>query len=559
MIEHRVTIALETRKATAEGIPAVLSTDAPILRGGESEILDHSPAAVDLGRAARGLPLLAHHQHDKPVGRIEQIRLDGGKLRGMIRFGASELAREIAADVENGVLTDLSVGYRIHKTEQTDDGYRITRWEPLEASIVAIPADPGAGLRRSIQGVSEMNTPNTAAREINELCKRHNVAHLAGDLIANEATFDQARAAVLEHLAARDAAGTASRTPHAGGSEADREMIVRTFIARMGGKIEGEIIRSADCAGLAVRALELAGHRVDHRASRDDIMRRALHGTSDFPQLLGDAVGRVLHSAYIESPAALKAVARQADLPDFRSKSVVRLGEAPSLEKVNEHGEFTYGTINEAANGWKLSTYGRIIGLTRQALINDDLAGFATLLHRFGQSASRREADELVAILLTPPTLDGAALFHADNSSLIANALNLAGLGAAVAALRAQQDIGGGLIMQEPAAIVVPAALEMTARQLVATFAPTAAGEVQPFRLDVVVEPRLDAASATAWYLVAGNQGALEYGYLDGQAGVQIEQRQGFEIDGLEIKARLDFGCGWVAPTGWVKSTGAGA
>jgi hypothetical protein len=305
--------------------------------------------------------------------------------------------------------------------------------------------------------------------------------------------------------------------------------------------------------------MALAGQRLPLRETRDAIVRRALHTTGDFPQLLGDAVGRVLHAAYLESPPALKAVARQADLPDFRSKSVVRLGGSPSLNKVNEHGEFTYGTISEAANGWKLATYGRIIGLTRQALINDDLGGFATLLTRFGQAASRREADELVAILLSPPNIDGAALFHTNNSSLVTNVLNLAGLGAAVAALRAQQDIDGGLILQEPAALVVPAALEMTARQLVATFAPTAAADVQPFRLDVVVEPRLDAASTTAWYLIAGNQSALEYGYLDGQAGVQIEQRQGFEIDGLEIKARLDFGCGWVAPNGWVKSTGAGA
>lgn len=46
----------------------------------------------------------------------------------------------------------------------------------------------------------------------------------------------------------------------------------------------------------------------------------------------------------------------------------------------------------------------------------------------------------------------------------------------------------------------------------------------------------------------------MEYGYLDGSEGVQVTQREGFEVDGREIKARLDFG--WVAPAGWVKSTG---
>ena len=75
----------------------------------------------------------------------------------------------------------------------------------------------------------------------------------------------------------------------------------------------------------------------------------------------------------------------------------------------------------------------------------------------------------------------------------------------------------------------------------------------------MLVEPRLDAASTTGWYLVAGNQASLEYGYLDGNEGIQTMQREGFEIDGLEIKARLDFGCGWTAPVGWVKSTGLAA
>lgn len=122
--------------------------------------------------------------------------------------------------------------------------------------------------------------------------------------------------------------------------------------------------------------------------------------------------------------------------------------------------------------------------------------------------------------------------------------------------LRLQKEEDGGLILQEPANLVVPVALEMTARQLVASFVANTADTVQPYRLGVVVEPRLDVASKSAWYLVAGNQSALEYGYLDGTQGVQITQREGFEIDGLEVKARLDFGCGWVAPVGWVKSSG---
>ncbi len=316
------------------------------------------------------------------------------------------------------------------------------------------------------------------------------------------------------------------------------------------------MIRSTDIAGLAARTLELQGERVSASDSRDRIIQRAMHGTSDFSSLLGSAVGRVLHSIYEEIQAPLKAVASLSNLPDFRARSVVRLGGAPSLKPVTEHGEFTYGTLNDTENGWRLTTYGRILALTRQAMVNDDLQGFATLLRKFAQAAARREADELAAILLAPNLVDGSALFHADRSSLVDKKLTLAGLGVAVEALRLQKEEDGGLILQEPANLVVPVALEMTARQLVASFVANTADTVQPYRLGVVVEPRLDVASKSAWYLVAGNQSALEYGYLDGAQGVQITQREGFEIDGLEVKARLDFGCGWVAPVGWVKSSG---
>ena len=49
----------------------------------------------------------------------------------------------------------------------------------------------------------------------------------------------------------------------------------------------------------------------------------------------------------------------------------------------------------------------------------------------------------------------------------------------------------------------------------------------------------------------------LEYAYLEGAPGPQIETRQGFEVDGVQMKVRLDFGCGWVDHRSWFKNDGA--
>lgn len=560
---HTRAIQFDTRGgAIADGdpIPCTIATTNPVDRYGALEVLDCSPAGVDLSRAP--LPLITvHDANSLAVGVIESVKAQGDRVTGLARFGTSPKAQQIRADVLADIHRSLSVGYLLLDEGTPVEGGRMYRWQPYEVSLVPIPADPAAGFFRSHLGVTHMTTQTTPAdaQQITALCTRHGVPDFAPGLLSRGVTLAQAGTDLLDELARRDHQAGGHRNVRSLAQRPDqneRETIENTLVARMGGRVSGPVIGAADCTSLAARALALSGQRVQDGDSRDRILKRALHTTSDFPLLLGNAVNRVLHAAYEDAPATLKTIGRLANLPDFRGKSVVRLGGAPSLEKVSEAGEFTYGTVKESANGWRLATFGRIVGLSRQALVNDDLSGFATMLTKFGQAAARREAEELVSVLLTPPQIDGADLFATDRSTQITNVLNIDGLAAAVRAMRAQKDLDGGLVMQEPATLLVPAALEMTARQLVATFNPNSAGAVQPFTLAVAVEPRLDAASAAAWYLVAGNQSALEYGYLDGAQGVQTDQRDGFEVDGIEIKARLDFGCGWVSPVGWVKSTG---
>lgn len=557
----QLTRAIEFGRIAADmaadaAIPCTIATQTPVQRYGVAEVLDCSATGVDLSRSP--LPLIISHDSQQlSIGLVENLRATGDRVVGEVRFASSAEAQQVRTDVLGGIHRSLSVGYAHLDEGAPIEGGLMYRWQPYEVSIVSVPADPQAGFFRSLKTTLIMNTQDRQA--IEGLCTRHGFPTLSQDLIARSASLEQARAAILDAMDARDlqsrggprvSLGISSQAP------AQHTLIENTLVAAFGGRPNGDVIRSTDIAGLAVRTLEMRGEQVNASDSRDRIIQRAMHGTSDFSSLLGNAVGRVLNSIYEEIQAPLKAVANLSNLPDFRARSVVRLGGAPSLEPVSEHGEFTYGTLNDTENGWRLTTYGRILALTRQAMVNDDLQGFATLLRKFAQAAARREADELAAILLAPNLVDGSALFHADRSSLIDKKLTLAGLGDAVRALRLQKEEDGGLILQEPASLVVPVALEMTARQLVASFVANTADTVQPYSLGVVVEPRLDAASTASWYLVAGNQSALEYGYLDGAQGVQITQREGFQIDGLEVKARLDFGCGWVAPVGWVKSSG---
>ncbi|MFZ4539140.1 HK97 family phage prohead protease [Propionivibrio sp.] len=556
-------IKLDVRAIAADrAVPCVLSTNEAIERGGYSEILDHSPECVDLTRAADGLALLLNHDQSKAIGRIDSITNDGSKLRGMARFGTSADAQQAKADVETGILPSLSVGYQISEYQNEANGVqRVTRWSPLEVSLVAIPADTGAGMYRSqTTNGNKMNIQTRSA--IESLGATHRLpADFMERMLSSDKTIDQAKDEMLEFIATRDAGGPGRRLPFDEGHQVTASNgIANALDARLG--IKGSRGDARSLVEIAVSCLELSGVRNARSMSRNEIATRAM-STSDFPALLADSAGRALAQAYAQSPSPLKAVSRQVSLPDFRSRTVIRLAAAPDLSPVNELGEFTSSYVDEASASYKLATYGKIISLSRQAIVNDDLGGFDSLLRKFGDAASRKEGDLLADLILSNPVIDGLALFHANRSTLLTgagSALASAGIAAAVKALRLQKEIGGGFIQQTPTFLIVPAALELVARQAVFAISPVVTSAANPIEqgLQVIVEPRLDSSSVTAWYLVANSgSNSMEHAYLDGEAGVYIETRNGFETDGMDIKARLDFGCGFVAPTGWIKSAGA--
>lgn len=142
---------IELRAAEADGdlIPCTLASETPVERGDYLEVLSHAPADVDLSRAP--LPLIVQHDHTQlNIGVIEQVRIVGGKLKGLARFGSSTQAREILADVKAGIVRSLSVGYQLLKP-LTETGRTVRfAWQPYECSVVSVPADQSTGFYRSI-------------------------------------------------------------------------------------------------------------------------------------------------------------------------------------------------------------------------------------------------------------------------------------------------------------------------------------------------------------------------------------------------------------------------
>jgi len=294
--------------------------------------------------------------------------------------------------------------------------------------------------------------------------------------------------------------------------------------------------------------------------SKGEIAERALHTTSDFAAILAQTGQTVLQEAYLGEPSGIKAVAHASTIDDFRPKRSVRVSDWPELKKVNEHGEFARGTIYETEESYKLQTYGRIIGFTRQLLINDSLGALTEPARKFGRAAANLEADVLAALVTGNPKMsDGKTLFHADHGNILTGAaLSVEAVSAGRTAIRKQKDEKGKPAGLRAKYLVVPPDLEMEAEKILAQIAAAKTDDVNPNagRLELVVEDRF--SDPKAWYLAVdpGSVEALEYAYLTGEPGPQMSERVGFDVDGVEYKCRLDFGAGFLGWRGWYRNAG---
>lgn len=182
----RQTVAAETRTVALS-----FSSENAVSRWWGIEILSHDPGAMRTDRMRSGGALLMDHNPKDQVGVIEECRCNDKEKRGeaLARFSRSAHAEEILKDVQDGIRSNISVGYMVHRMEElkadqmnadllkmaADEKvpvFRITDWEPMEISIVSIPADVSVGIGRD-EGGSVLDTKIAQAVEA-EVNKRTN-------------------------------------------------------------------------------------------------------------------------------------------------------------------------------------------------------------------------------------------------------------------------------------------------------------------------------------------------------------------------------------------------
>ncbi len=634
----------------ARTVEVVWTTGAKVLRtdwdGQFYEELSLDPKHVRLDRLNNGAPFLANHDSyrlDSVVGVVVpgSARLQGSEGRATIRFARAEddaEADKIFRKVRDGIIQNISVGYRIHKMEKVEGGeakvptFRATDWQPFEISAVPMGADDGAGFRSFLeprgtpQTESNTMTPEEiaaakaaadkkiadeqravelkAAADVAVAAERTRVAgvqHVVKSLglgedfakraVDGNMSLDAVRAAAVDELAKRTAESPTDNKVHVEITDDNQDKFVRGVSAAMfersgtsqliedakakvekkgdkktfalvstdAGEFRGMGFEAAARACLSRRGVAHS-HIYDRaRVIAMALAQRAYGGTSDFAVLLENVMYKQLRAAYAIQPSTWERWCGTDEVADFRDSHRFGLGSFGTLDLKPENAEYKAKAIPDGAKKTiQTQTYGNKIGLSREMLINDDMGAMANVATAFGESAGKSIENACYAMINDNsglgPYWDGTSVTGAtpffDNTAY-ANVSTGAALSAAALDLdrqkmRQQLDLSGNDYLDlVPSIILVNPALEGALKILNSdSYDPAQTGQksniAKGMFSDIVTSPRL--GTGTKRYLFTASKEAFKVVFLAGQGrGPVMDTKEGFNTDGIEWKARIEF------------------
>lgn len=588
-ITRALPVAASTWNAEAWTFEVVLSAGSAVerrdRRGTFDEVLDVRGAVIP-----ERIPLLDSHNRfelDGKLGEVTNIRLDGERLVGTARLSRnSPMAQRIAAEIGDGDRFGVSIGYAVPPgkwAERTNPTTKrrekvATAFDLLEASLVAIPADPAATTRSNPMDEDDIENPPVQTRaqinaEIRSIAKTTGLDDAwANSQIDADATLDVVRAAALAEMRKRSQATGPLRSTARVGEDHNDPLAIRDAmadalahrIAPAVCNLEGRAAeyRSARILDMVGELAVASGDRINLR-DQDALLQRAVgaHSTSDFPLLLSAAANKALLAQYqVAAPTYRKWAARK-PFVDFKDHQFLRVGDFPAFKEIGESGEVRYGSVGENAEKVRAKEYGTGIAIGRRALINDDLSALSDFSSMIATRAAVDENRLAYGALTANGNLsDGKALFHTDhaNKSAAGTVLDGANVAIAVAALRGQKSLDGMALNLQPAFLVVGPQQEVAARQLLAAITATKASDVNVW--SGFAEPVIDAEiTDKRWYIFAGPGSApvVIYGYVAGAEGPQVRTERDFDTQAIKVAAGLDFATGAVDFRGAFLNAGA--
>lgn len=423
-------------------------------------------------------------------------------------------------------------------------------------------------LREAMKTTSHPENREQKAENIFSAFSAHDwIAGIRAEFVGGSINEEQARQKILNKLAegTTPSAGPGANIVYSGNGNIVGDSVRAALLARTGlektekdNRYNGYTLRELARASLVDRGVSgIPGNPLGM------VGMAFTHTISDFGGILADVAHKSMLKGWDTSSETFQQWTKKGTLPDFKTGHRAGLDGFPSLRQVRPGAEYKYATTSDRSEPIALATYGELFSIDRQAIINDDMSALSSIPQRMGSAASRTVGDLVYAVLMNNQKMgDGKAIFDAAHNNLLDIVLDIPGLSAARKLMRMQKNAAGAVLNIPPRFLLVPVELEDKANQLIrSTSLPDAqnSGVFNPYNdaLTVITEARLDAGSLKDWYMLAGQgEDTIEVAYLDGLDTPYLDQQQGFTVDGVTFKVRIDAG---VAPLDWrgmVKSKG---
>ena len=431
--------------------------------------------------------------------------------------------------------------------------------------------DPPPAQNIDEQVRTEISKERERFAEITAMGHRFDCPEMAVEMIRSGETIDSARIKVLDHLAKKQKEEpTPGFRAAIGTDERDkfRTAAEDALCLRSGMKIEKAAPGASDLMGYSLR--EMARHSLmlanqNTGGSVMEMLGRSLV-TGDLPNVLANVANKFLFSGYETAPETWRTWCEIGSVSDFKTNSLVSISESSDLDQISEGQKYNYGDRSDAKETYAIATYGKLFAITRQTLINDDLGALTEVPRQHGEAAARKVGDIAYAVLTANSAMrDGIALFHASHGNLgTSGVISETTIAEAIKLMKLQKDLAGLRRLNIRAEYFIgPAAIEGVTERFFnsGTFSGSndASTRVNPYagsRFTRVFDPRLDDTSSAVYYLAGPKGKTVKVFFLNAQQSPYLEMRQGWSVDGVEYKVRIDAGAKAVDWKAMVKNAG---
>lgn len=575
------------------------------------------PVIVDLQGMSwsnKRRPILLQHSYelDAILGQTTDIRVEGKNLvvEGEM-IGGNANAEKVIALAERGFQWQASIGADVVRSERLPQGEtatvngqtvvgpaRIIRASRLrEVSVVTLGADDNtsASLAASAAQPEESSMSDVAREDADSLTAEVAAPAVTASIpaINEDAIADKVAARLLAAQAEARLQATRESRPAAPAVhvQQDRESFGEVLMAaacqsgRLAGveqKFSPQVLEAAHKKykggiGLGEMLIEAArANGYEGRTTfRDDSysrpILRAAFATHEIADILSATVNKFLLQGFTTVDTSWQRISTTRSVADFKTVTSYRLTGGFKFEEMSGKSEFKMASAGDVKYQNAARTYGIATNLSREDIINDDLAALTQVPTRIGRGAALKLNEVFWSAFLNNSTF-----FSSGNKNLASGAstaFGIDGLTAAELLFLNQTDDDGFPLAVSPSILLVPTSLNARALQLRSSteIRDTGANKSYPTanphagKYEIITTPYLSNSSftgnsTTAYYLLASpaDLSTIEVAFLNGVQQPTVEQADlDFSLLGIQMRGYFDFGVAMVEPRAGVKMAGA--